>query len=327
MKEEDIRKRDVFNRYLELVREDSKKFFSDSTSFTKSNCFACEGFDLEQEFEKHGFKYVSCRNCSTLFVNPRPSFRKLNDFYENSESAKFWINEFFAPVAEARRKEIFSPRAEYVHNNFLDKEIKTIGDIGAGFGIFLEELKNINSDARYIAIEPSVEQAEICRNKGLEVECCALEEMERFKDEFDLLTAFELIEHLFNPKDFFTRVRALLKQGGYLLITTLNGQGFDIQLLWKNSKSVYPPHHLNFFNPCSISLLLEKRGFEVVNVSTPGKLDWDIVEGGVREEGMDAGRFWNFVAEEGSPDCKRELQNWIAKNNLSSHMRIVARAR
>ena len=61
-------------------------------------------------------------------------------------------------------------------------------------------------------------------------------------------------------------------------MTTLNGRGFDILLLWNKSKSIAPPLHLNFFNPGSIRILLEKIGFQILEISTPGKLDWDIVE-------------------------------------------------
>jgi hypothetical protein len=96
-------------------------------------------------------------------------------------------------------------------------------------------------------------------------------------------------------------------------------------LLWEKSKSIAPPHHLNFFNPTSIKFLLERIGFEIIEISTPGMLDWDIVEGMIRNEGVDIGRFWNLLAEGSSEICKKELQGWISKNNLSSHMRILVK--
>ena len=47
------------------------------------------------------------------------------------------------------------------------------------------------------------------------------------------------------------------------ILTTLNGLGFDIQMLGKNSNSIYPPYHINFFNPKSIEFLLKKIGFKI----------------------------------------------------------------
>ena len=49
-----------------------------------------------------------------------------------------------------------------------------------------------------------------------------------------------------------------MKKGDIFLLTTLNGMGVDIQVLWEYSKSVSPPHHLNFFNPKSIEKILKQ---------------------------------------------------------------------
>lgn len=324
MKEEEIRKREAFNRYLEIVKLDVKNIFN-PLSFIKVSCPACSGTDFAFEFEKGSFRYVSCRRCMTLFVNPRPLANELKRFYADSSSTLFWVNHFFKPVAEARRNKIFRPRAEYLNTSLPNSASGFVGDIGAGLGIFLEELAKLWPQASLLAIEPSSEQSDICRAKGFKVQSCMLEEMTGFNECFDLLTAFELLEHIFDPVDFLKRISINLKKGGNLLITTLNGRGFDIQLLWEKSKSIYPPHHLNFFNMDSLCILLERTGFEVLEALTPGKLDWDIVEGMIKDKNIDLGRFWNYFAAYGSDKAKEGLQDWILQNNMSSHMRILAR--
>jgi len=324
MKEEEIRKRDVLNRYLELVKIDAEVFFHDKSTFLSLRCPACGSDRYEVKFEKSGFHYVQCAECDTLFVNPRPTYENLMQIYTNSPSTKFWVADFFLPMAEARREKIFKPRAEYITKKFPQLRTDVIGDIGAGFGIFSEELKRLWTDANIVAIEPSVDMAEICRNKGLTVLESTMENVDPVSHQFDLLTAFELFEHLHDPGVFAEKARNLLKPGGYLYLTTLNGLGFDIQLFWEKSKSVTPPHHLNFFNPHSIRLLLEKMGFTMIEISTPGQLDWDIVEGGFLQEALDPGRFFRMVSKYGSAQAKKDLQSWIGSNNFSSHMRVVA---
>lgn len=325
MKEKDIRKREVFDQYLKMVEKDVDVFFSDQSAFIQISCPACDGKDYSTQFNKAGFDYVLCSVCGTLFVNPRPTFELLADFYIQSPSTKFWVNEFFKPVAEARRIKMFRPRAEYVAQKFGNNHEWIVGDIGAGFGLFLEELSKIWLSAEMVAIEPSQEMSEICRSKGFEVLSCALENINGWDKKFDLLTSFELFEHLYDPDTFLRKVRELLRPGGILLLTTLSSGGFDIQVLWDKSKSVFPPHHLNFFNPKSIRILLERSGFLIEEISTPGKLDWDIVEGMIQNEGVDVGRFWNLLANEGTEICKEEFQDWISRNNFSSHMRILAK--
>lgn len=324
MKEEEIRKRSVFNRYLELVREDVQTIFADKSKFIEIGCSACGSKSYQSQFEKLGFTYVLCSTCGTLFVNPRPSAQLLMEFYTKSRSASFWIREFFKPVAEARRGKIFRPRTEYVRDTFPGMLNRVVGDIGTGFGLFLEELAKLWSSTRLVAIEPSPEMASICKDKGLEVIPCALEDVRGWDNQFDLLTCFALFEHLYNPSEFVRKVWHLLRPGGYLLLTTLNDEGFDIQILWEKSKTVSPPHHLNFFNPRSIAKLLQSNDFIVEKIDTPGKLDWDIVEGMYREEGIDPGHFWRLVAEKAEPAAKSSLQTWISENGFSSHMRVLA---
>jgi len=325
MKEDEIRKREVFNKYLELLAKDVEIFFKDHSKFIQIKCPACNSDDAEEAMTKNKFTYFICKKCDTLFVNPRPPIEMLSAFYSNSPSTTFWVNDFFLPVAETRREKIFKPRAEYI-SSFLGKnENLVIGDIGAGFGLFLEELRKIKINNSFVAIEPSVEMANICRSKGLEVINNVMESVEEDKYKFDVLTSFELFEHLYNPEEFLAKVFKVLKAGGYFVFTTLNGLGFDIQVLWEKSKSVTPPHHLNFFNPWSIRLLLEKVGFNIVEVSTPGVLDWDIVEGGYLHENIYPGRFFETVSKRGSQEAKNSFQSWLSNNSFSSHMRIIAK--
>ena len=325
MKEQDIRKRDALNKYLELVRIDSERIFSDKSTFEEVDYKSWGCKNLVFEFEKHGFKYVRCTVTDTLFVNPRPRYDHLMEIYSDSPSTRFWVNEFFLPMVDARREKIFKPRAEYIAEKFPDMKKSKIADIGAGFGLFLEELKKIWPNADLTAIEPSKDMAKICRDKNLPVIESMVEHLDPNKYKYDFLTSFELFEHLHNPRLFLNKAYELLNRGGYLFLTTLNGLGFDIQVLWENSKSVSPPHHLNFFNPISIVIILNKVGFEVVEISTPGELDWDIVEGAFKYDKIDPGRFFKTISKYGSSKSKTELQSWIQSNNYSSHMRITAK--
>lgn len=324
MKEEDIRKRDVLNRYLDLVIEDSSRFYSDQSSFQEIDCPACGSTGYSFQFQKIGFRYVQCGSCETLFVNPRPPFHDLMRIYADSPSTRFWVNDFFLPMAEARREKIFRPRAYLIADRFPGLRSGKLADIGAGFGLFLEEMRKLWPTADMVAIEPSSEMAKICSQKGIKVLESAVEDIDP-SEGFDLMTAFELFEHLHDPATFISKVCNLLNPGGYLYMTTLNGLGFDIQILWDQSKSVFPPHHLNFFNPGSLEVLLSSNGFEIMELTTPGQLDWDILEGAYLHEAVDPGRFFKTLSRHGAGQAKLEFQQWLQKHNFSSHMRVIAR--
>lgn len=325
MKEHEIRSREAHSRYLELVRLDAEELARDESAFSAVACPACGATAEASSFVKLGFRYAECADCETLFVNPRPNFDRLAQLYADSPSTRYWIDSFFKPMVPARREKIFRPRAQFISDRFPELSGGRIGDIGAGFGLFLEELRTLWPAARLMAIEPSSDMAAILRRNGLEVIEAMLEDVPRDQQGFDLLTAFELFEHLHDPIAFLRSAGALLRPGGLLFLTTLNGQGFDVQILWERSKSVSPPHHLNFINPQSAARLLERAGYEVVSIDTPGQLDVDIVEGVFTHENTDPGRFMRTVIRHGTPAAKTDLQRWVREHNFSSHIRMIAR--
>ena len=111
MKEAEIRPEHLLRRYLELSAEDATHCFGDAQR-TDIACVACGGTDIRPEFAKHGFAYASCGTCGTLLQSPRPVIAAFEQFYRDSVSSRFWAEEFFPAVAEARRESIFRPRVE-----------------------------------------------------------------------------------------------------------------------------------------------------------------------------------------------------------------------
>ena len=115
---------------------------------------------------------------------------------------------------------------------------------------------------------------------------------------------------------------SLMNKKDLFIFTTLSGMGLDIRTLWENSKAVSPPMHLNFFNPKSINLLLEKVGFEVIEVNTPGKLDIDIMHNNKKHV---KDKFWKDFLEYSDKKEKQVMQKYLSDNRLSSHMMTVCR--
>lgn len=326
MKESEIRNSQIFNQYLSMVGGEVIEYFkNNNTNFQEISCISCNSNKYSVQFKKNCFRYVLCDNCGTLYANPRPSSKDLLDFYTLSKSAQFWIDSLFFPSIEVRRENIFKPRAKYVIGKILKEKLKVIGDIGAGFGLFLEEMRKLHPEIHAVAIEPSIQMANICKEKKLEVICKPIEEIDDKNENFDFLSAFELIEHLHDPQILFKKVHAMLRPKGFFLISTLNCEGFDIQILWQKSKNIYPPHHINFFNPTSIRHIFESNDFCIEELNTTGKLDWNIVENAIIYDGVKVDRFWHNFSKNATQTAKDEFQLFLSKNGFSSHMMVLAR--
>jgi hypothetical protein len=76
---------------------------------------------------------------------------------------------------------------------------------------------------------------------------------------------------------------------------------------------------LNFFNPYSVKILIEKVGFKVLQVTTPGKLDIDILNSNID---LIKDRFLKTFVKHASSIEKSEWQQFIADSGWSSHMMI-----
>jgi hypothetical protein len=327
MKESDIRPTDLFNRYLELAREDCRTLVDKAADFVEAPCPACGRENGSPAFTKLGFDYVLCPGCESLYVSPRPSPELIEEFYAYGKSVAFWSAHFYRETYEARREKIFRPRAELVGDlvRRYAADTSALADIGAGYGMFLEEVERLKIFRRLTAIEPNSRLASLCEEKGFHVVPKRLEEIPHGTVRAGCASAFEIIEHVFSPIDFLRAVRNLIQPSGLIVLTTLTVSGFDIQVLWEKSKSVYPPHHLNLMSVAGLEQLVKRAGFQTLEISTPGLLDVDIVANALKEDpAIAAPRFVRRLVN-GDAGTRRNFQEFLRNNRLSSHIRVAAR--
>lgn len=236
---------------------------------------------------------------------------------------------FFKKATEARREKMFKPRAELVAKwaNQIDLEHSaTFVDVGPGYGIFLEEVSKLERFGQVTGIEPAPNLAALCRDKGFTIVEKPVEEINLGEIQASFATAFEVLEHVYDPLIFLQSVRHALRPGGLLLFTTLTVTGFDIQVLWEHSKSVYPPHHINLLSVLGMEELVRRAGFELMELTTPSKLDVDIVRNIVKENpSILLPRFIQQMVFEGSDEVRQRFQQFLQANRLSSHICVIAR--
>ena len=329
MKENDIRPPALFAQYLELSRQDNERFFSDHSAFVAVPCPACGSQDVVPAFDKQGFTYYECADCQSLYMSPRPTDAHLNAFMAQAQSVKFWSTDFYSQTAEARRRWIFQPRAQLVAELAERHQLAanaTYVDIGAGYGIMLEEVARLGVFDEVSGIEPSPDLAADCRAKGFSILEQMLEAEQSNPINADFMTAFEVLEHVNDPLGFMAAVKSSLRPGGLALLTTLTVTGFDIQTLWSASNAISPPHHINLLSVAGYRKLVERAGLELVELTTPGALDLDIVRNAIlADSGVTSNRFVKFLAVDATTEQRAAFQTFLVDNTLSSHIRLVVR--
>lgn len=332
MKEYEIRPKEIFDEYLTISKADIPLFFGDSEHFERVVCPACGEAGQVGEFVKHGFEYVSCLACGTLYVSPRPTAEMINRFYRESDSSRYWAEKFFPLTAAARMEAIFRPRAKMISDlveRFGAPRPRVLADVGAGIGLFLDAAKETDAFDEVVGIEPGQDLAKVCRQRGHRVIEAPVEEVSGDDVRASVVTSFEVFEHLSDPKAFLESKARLLMPGGLLIFTTLTVSGFDLQVLWDQSKSISPPHHINFASVQGFGDLVRRCGLDLVDVSTPGKLDLDIVRNMlIEDENLSVPRFVRTMLRETAAadvNLGEDFQRFLQAHRLSSHACVVAR--
>jgi 2-polyprenyl-3-methyl-5-hydroxy-6-metoxy-1,4-benzoquinol methylase len=314
-----------------LMEIKNKLYIEDLEIFKKSeliqiNCPACDSSNYNHYCTKMNFDWTRCSDCSTIFVNPCPSEKALEEFYTSSKSMEFW-DKIFKESEKVRKEKIFHPRIEFVKEILKKYEInycKKMIDVGAGYGWFCELAKQENMAENIIAIDPSKLFCDACKKiEGIEVIESTIEKYTQ--NDANLIVNFELISALFNPRSFIESCYNGLAKDGIFICSTTNGTGLDLEILKERNDSVVP-HLLNLFNPKSIKILLESIGFKNIQVFTPGLMDINIITNKIKLGELEKKDypFFGMLLDLNNEKFTNDLQFLLQKYNLSSHMVVSA---
>lgn len=142
-------------------------------------------------------------------------------------------------------------------------------ELGCAFGFFLAEAK---SYFEVNGIEVSESAARFCRSRGLDVEQGILtEEYVSRRAPFDVVAMLDVVEHLTEPDAVLDLLRSAMKPGGKLLLSTGDWESTLSRIMGKNWRLMTPPQHTFFFSPRTMSAMLARVGFDVIECRKPWK--------------------------------------------------------
>jgi 2-polyprenyl-3-methyl-5-hydroxy-6-metoxy-1,4-benzoquinol methylase len=215
----------------------------------------CCGSDRFVELDDYGdYSHFRCEGCGyENFVRHNSAITA--DLYENDADYMDDLNvltSFDDLILWHHLKAIKFIQSKYQSN-------ATILDVGCFNGFFVKKLLSFGYDAQGLDFNKSaVAYGQEKLGLGMRISTQTLEELFEQGRRFDVITLFEVLEHLPDTKTFLGNVNRLLKDRGVLILSTPNNK-----MCWRPVLD-YPPHHLSRFTTKSLEGYLSQLGMNTL---------------------------------------------------------------
>lgn len=289
-------------------------------------------------YSKEGKKIIDCEICGFKHVFPFPKSDLINNIYKEeyySKEKPNYLKEYTEDLEWWRT--IYKARLEKLRNNCEETNLELkILDIGSGPGRFVECAKDLGWDA--IGIEPNTIAWKFSTEElGLNIinEFFNVELLNKVNP--SVINLGEVIEHLNNPIEILEICYESLPKNGLISIVVPNDFNllqFFVNEISSNRKNWFIdiPHHINYFNHQSLSNLLKKIGFKIVDLSTTFPLEFFVLTGSDYISNPKLGRSIHLERTKfetkfykKNPEMIENLYNEFAKIGIGREVYIVGK--
>lgn len=239
-------------------------------------CNLCGSHDTEPVAEVDSFHIVRCRQCGLIYVNPR--YRE--DVLEQLYTAEYYDHDGIKNGQAFFGYDDYIADEENIRITFV-KRLKTIErfvrkgkllDIGCATGFFLDLARTRGWEV--VGSEVSAFAAQYARDRfGLDVHIGPLKDLHFDAETFDVVTMWDVIEHVADPLGDLQEVWRILRKDGLLSLITPDCGSPIARLLgkrWEEMRRVR--EHIYFFSKRTMTEMLHRTGFEVLKIENADKV-------------------------------------------------------
>jgi 2-polyprenyl-3-methyl-5-hydroxy-6-metoxy-1,4-benzoquinol methylase len=223
-------------------------------------CPICQTPPSRGLFVKDGFRHVKCQRCGLVYVSLILR-EDILEQYCRSETA-------WSAVLDSQPQQEMD-RLKYQYGLDLVSwrlPRRRLLDIGGGGGAFA---RLATEDGWQVTtLELNQESSKRLASQGLKVIVKHLEMADLPSGGFDLISLWEVLEHLVDPGLTIREIRRLLAPGGLLLVLVPNVESLATRLLHEKSRTFGGHSHLNHFSPRTLESLLKKSGLAGLELET-----------------------------------------------------------
>lgn len=307
-KESDIHKDSLFTREKILAEEFVRSSLQETVGIDECPFSGLKRHELL--FRKWGVDYALCPQTWSVALANRPSLSVVDQYFNTSALSSYRASDEYQRSVAEGRIELWEGLIEWVEGRlfrYLGQEAYSFLDIGPkvsgwvnklGKAGFIYEL-SIEDSLPPILPRPS-------------------------QSNVDVIGLFDVLQRYHEPVEMLRASYKKLKPGGLAIGTCRAGSGFDVLTLRGASDSIFPLDHISLPSPLGMDLAIQKAGFDVLEISTPGILDAELVKK-MQDVIPKDQYFQRYLASQLDEISQERLQQFLQANGLSSHLRFVAR--
>lgn len=278
------------------------------------HCPACRSARRTVRLERFGRKVMQCLDCDVGYMDAFPA--DVEDVYSQTVYLESHEVNYLQNV-DYRKKRFAMERLDIIRRHLRKPPSQArLLDVGCGTGWFLEVAKE--KGFLVSGQEIGKQLAEYTSKKlGARIHTVPLAELPK-SEVFDVITLFDVLEHVTDPRAVLKALRDHLNPGGIGVIFTPNLDSVGIGILRERSSLIMPAEHLFYFTPASLRRIIEETPLEVVEFQTKG-MDIPDLYSYFRDDAHSQ-PVADFLAERGSI-----LQAVIDSAGCANHMRFFVR--
>tara|TARA_R110001583_G_scaffold5729_5_gene30506 strand:+ start:9408 stop:10448 length:1041 start_codon:yes stop_codon:yes gene_type:complete len=216
----------------------------DKYTYTRHKCPLCDSKDFKFIFEKHGFDFEKCNDCDLIFTLQVLDLDKLPYMDDGTEGDYYGMSKDNQTIGE-RDKLKFSMIMEKISKNLESTKDKfDIFDFGSANGMFLDWADSENHNV--VGHEFHHDLRKVCESKGHKIMSDDLETI-TFDKKFDIITCWDYIDHVHNPKKVIENLSKYLNEGGIFFFAINNRDSLSARILHEASPIfIGSQHHMNY---------------------------------------------------------------------------------
>jgi 2-polyprenyl-3-methyl-5-hydroxy-6-metoxy-1,4-benzoquinol methylase len=204
---------------------------------------------------------VECLECGLVYANPR---------YDSGETLNMYqaVQDPLYVEERAGRVLTFERHLRPLEKIMPPENGRRLLDVGCHVGVFVEIAAQHGWDAW--GVEPSEWAANEARRLGLKVVEGTMATADLADESFDVVTMWDVIEHVESPSSEVRHAFRLLKPGGLLVVHTMDLDSLFARLMGQRWPWLMEMH-IYYFTRRTLAMLLEKEGLEVLSVQPQGR--------------------------------------------------------